>query len=130
MGYAFDTEIGDSTWLAERLLEGVQSGSVLLIHMPEQGFREWNLQAIELTLQGLQERGLKAITVSELAAKAEIEIEPSPIGLSGTGLSPSILRTQGLQSGSPAALLRKSSLSPRKAGSLQLPSGALTQGGA
>ena len=34
--------------------------------MPEKGFREWNLEAIELTLRGLSNRGFKILTVSEL----------------------------------------------------------------
>eukprot|EP00929_Paragymnodinium_shiwhaense_P086455 TRINITY_DN46978_c0_g1_i1.p1 TRINITY_DN46978_c0_g1~~TRINITY_DN46978_c0_g1_i1.p1 ORF type:complete len:521 (+),score=120.55 TRINITY_DN46978_c0_g1_i1:92-1654(+) len=77
--YALDTEVGDAEWIAERLLDKVASGSVLLIHVPERGFREWNLEALELLLQGLQERGLKAVTVSELAARAESTTAPPPM---------------------------------------------------
>ena len=37
--------------------------------MPEKGFREWNLEAIELTLKGLNEEGFKIVTFSELYNK-------------------------------------------------------------
>eukprot|EP00928_Gymnodinium_smaydae_P026680 TRINITY_DN20879_c0_g1_i2.p1 TRINITY_DN20879_c0_g1~~TRINITY_DN20879_c0_g1_i2.p1 ORF type:complete len:480 (+),score=124.14 TRINITY_DN20879_c0_g1_i2:180-1442(+) len=72
--YALDTEVGDSEWIAERLLEGVASGSVLLVHLPERGFREWCLEALARLLKGLDERGLRAVTVSELAALAESQV--------------------------------------------------------
>mmetsp|Transcript_52935 Transcript_52935/g.123944 ORF Transcript_52935/g.123944 Transcript_52935/m.123944 type:complete len:357 (+) Transcript_52935:66-1136(+) len=68
--YALDTEVDDPAWIAEQLLHKMDSGSIALVHMPEQDFREWNLEALELVLKGLQARQLRAVTVSELAERA------------------------------------------------------------
>ena len=45
---------------------GVVPGSVILIHMPERGVREWNYKAIEWTLKGLKERKLDVLNLSEI----------------------------------------------------------------
>ena len=45
-------------------------GSILIIHMPERGFREWNHEAIECLLARLAAKGLRVVTLSELAAAA------------------------------------------------------------
>ena len=42
-------------------------GSIILIHMPEKGVREWNLEAIRLTLDGLLKCNLKVVNLTELA---------------------------------------------------------------
>mmetsp|Transcript_44051 Transcript_44051/g.104230 ORF Transcript_44051/g.104230 Transcript_44051/m.104230 type:complete len:410 (+) Transcript_44051:115-1344(+) len=68
--YALDTEVDDPEWIAEQLLHKIESGSIALIHMPEKDFRAWNLRALDLLLRGLQERGLRAVTLSELSARA------------------------------------------------------------
>eukprot|EP00301_Raphidiophrys_heterophryoidea_P007728 c12953_g1_i4.p2 GENE.c12953_g1_i4~~c12953_g1_i4.p2 ORF type:complete len:108 (+),score=25.87 c12953_g1_i4:223-546(+) len=68
--YANDCLVCDAKWVADFILSYVQDGSIILIHMPERGFREWNFEAIALTLQGLQERNLRAVTVSELISLA------------------------------------------------------------
>ena len=41
-----------------------------LLHMPEQGRREHCLEALSLLLAGLQRRGLRCVTLSELAQRA------------------------------------------------------------
>jgi len=69
--YALDTEISDPSWIADSLLNNIESGSVLLIHIPERGFREWNLRALELLLEGLRLRNLRAVSVSDLANLAD-----------------------------------------------------------
>ena len=65
-GFANDTSIPDPNWISSFILRKIKKGSIILIHMPEKGFREWNLEAIELTLRGLSNRGFKILTVSEL----------------------------------------------------------------
>ena len=65
--FANDTVIPDAKWIAEFILKRVRPGSIVLIHMPEKGVREWNFQALQLTLEGLEKRNLKVVTVSELS---------------------------------------------------------------
>jgi len=48
----------------------VQSGSIIIIHMPEKGYREHMLDGIRLLLWGLKRKGLKAVTLSELSVLA------------------------------------------------------------
>jgi peptidoglycan/xylan/chitin deacetylase (PgdA/CDA1 family) len=64
--FANDTAIPDPEWIARFILGRVKPGSIVLIHMPERGCREWNLQAMRLTLQGLSQRGLRVVNFSEL----------------------------------------------------------------
>ena len=71
--FANDTAIPDPKFIANFVLKYVQSGSILLIHMPERGLREWNLEAMALTLSGLKERNLEAVTVSELHRLAGLD---------------------------------------------------------
>ena len=35
--------------------------------MPEKGVREWNYEAMRLTLQGLKDRNIKVVTLTELS---------------------------------------------------------------
>ncbi|CAJ1331694.1 unnamed protein product [Effrenium voratum] len=74
--FANDTQISDPAFIARTLLSMVdqQGGSIIVIHMPERGFREHNFEALRLLLEGLRERRLRAVTVTELAqAAARIE---------------------------------------------------------
>jgi len=64
--FANDTEIPDAEWVADFVLKNTKPGSILLIHMPERGRREWNFEAMRLTLEGLKERGLSVTTLSAL----------------------------------------------------------------
>lgn len=66
--FANDTAIPDALWIARFVLRKVMPGSIVLIHMPERGCREWNLEAMRLTLEGLTRRGLQVVTFSELKA--------------------------------------------------------------
>mmetsp|Transcript_80065 Transcript_80065/g.132442 ORF Transcript_80065/g.132442 Transcript_80065/m.132442 type:complete len:298 (-) Transcript_80065:102-995(-) len=63
--FANDTQILDSSFIAETLLSLVdpRGGSIIVIHTPEPGFREHNFEALEILLQGLAERQLRAVTV-------------------------------------------------------------------
>ena len=64
--FAADTAIPDPKWISKFILKKVKPGSVVLIHMPERGIREWNYEAMELTLKGLKEKGYNITTFSEL----------------------------------------------------------------
>jgi len=64
--FANDTAIPDAEWIAAFVLRSTRPGSILLIHMPERGRREWALEAMRLTLEGLAQRGLRVTTLSEL----------------------------------------------------------------
>mmetsp|Transcript_11350 Transcript_11350/g.25341 ORF Transcript_11350/g.25341 Transcript_11350/m.25341 type:complete len:298 (-) Transcript_11350:148-1041(-) len=68
--FADDTSITDANFLAATLLKQVRSGSVIVVHMPEKGFREHTLREIELLLEGLDKKGLKSVTLSRMAALA------------------------------------------------------------
>ncbi|CAJ1341604.1 unnamed protein product [Effrenium voratum] len=65
--YCDDWAIEDSDWVASTLLSQVRGGSVIILHMPERGFREHIFRAMELLLQGLEQRGLEVTTLSQLA---------------------------------------------------------------
>jgi len=45
-----------------------RSGSIVLLHMPEVGFREYNLESLRMALAGLQARGLQCISLSQMEA--------------------------------------------------------------
>tara|TARA_B100000780_G_scaffold277493_1_gene248321 strand:- start:937 stop:1863 length:927 start_codon:yes stop_codon:yes gene_type:complete len=64
--FAHDTFIPDPKWIAKHILKRVKPGSIILIHMPERGLREWNFEAMRLTLIGLKEKGLKVQTLSQM----------------------------------------------------------------
>ena len=70
-GYANDPHIPDSDFIAKTMLTAAQSGSILIIHFPEKGFREWNIGAMESLFEGLKEKGLKCVTLSELESAAK-----------------------------------------------------------
>lgn len=69
--YCDDWAVSDAKWVARTLLKQAKAGSIIIMHMPEKGFREHTLQALELVLQGLSERGLKCTTLSDLSSKAQ-----------------------------------------------------------
>mmetsp|Transcript_502 Transcript_502/g.751 ORF Transcript_502/g.751 Transcript_502/m.751 type:complete len:274 (-) Transcript_502:638-1459(-) len=68
--FANDTAIPDPVFISDYILKNVKPGSILLIHMPERGFREWNYEAMERTLEGLEKQGYEVGTVSELFERA------------------------------------------------------------
>ena len=65
-GFASDTSIPDPKWISNFILRKIKDGSIILIHMPEKGIREWNLEAMELTLKGLKEKEYDIVTFSKL----------------------------------------------------------------
>ena len=64
--FANDTAIPDAHWISRYILKRVKTGSIILIHMPEKGVREWNLEAMRLALDGLRKRNLKVVNLTEL----------------------------------------------------------------
>ena len=64
--FAHDTFIPDPKWIAKFILKKVKPGSIILIHMPERGLREWNFEAMKLTLIGLEKKGLKVLNLSQI----------------------------------------------------------------
>mmetsp|Transcript_17364 Transcript_17364/g.40497 ORF Transcript_17364/g.40497 Transcript_17364/m.40497 type:complete len:625 (-) Transcript_17364:128-2002(-) len=67
--YANDPWIDDADFLAKSMLKRASVGSVAVLHTPERGFREYNLEALRLFLQGLQDikpKPLRAVTLTEL----------------------------------------------------------------
>ena len=64
--FANDTYIPDPNWISKFILDRVKPGSIILIHMPERGVREWNYKAMELTLKGLKEKNLEILNLSEM----------------------------------------------------------------
>lgn len=82
--YANDPWISDPHFIAETMLERAEHGSIAVIHMPEHGFREYNLQALREFLAGLSERGLHAVTLSALHAAAVTTKRALPVAAAVT----------------------------------------------
>ena len=72
--YAACPVIEDGRWIGQSLTKQVlnnksksKSGSIVLLHMPEKGFREYCFMALEILLQELcEKRNYKICTVTEL----------------------------------------------------------------
>lgn len=58
-------------WVASR---AATHGSIIALHMPERGFREWQLEAIGNVLRGLAYKRLSAVTLTQLHA---LSVAPS-----------------------------------------------------
>eukprot|EP00931_Biecheleriopsis_adriatica_P058465 TRINITY_DN34812_c0_g1_i1.p1 TRINITY_DN34812_c0_g1~~TRINITY_DN34812_c0_g1_i1.p1 ORF type:complete len:417 (-),score=71.95 TRINITY_DN34812_c0_g1_i1:79-1269(-) len=64
--YASCPIVQDGEFIGSFLARRARHGSILLLHMPERGFRDWCLDGLRHLLEGLRARGLQAVTVSEL----------------------------------------------------------------
>ena len=64
--FANDTSIPDPDWISNFILKRANPGSILLIHMPEKGVREWNLEAMRMTLDALLRCNLDVVNLTEL----------------------------------------------------------------
>lgn len=64
--FAHDTFIPDPHWISKFILRKVKPGSIILIHMPERGVREWNYDALQLILEGLEKKNLAILNLSEI----------------------------------------------------------------
>ena len=76
--YANDCHVPLPRWIAWCMCRRATHGSILVVHMPERGFREWDYLAIESILTRLSARGLRAVTLGELAAAAVPGPRPGP----------------------------------------------------
>jgi len=65
--FANDTSIPDAKWISDFILKWVKPGSIIIIHMPERGVREWNYEAMELILIGLNNMNLNILNLTELS---------------------------------------------------------------
>ena len=52
--------------VATIMLKQVRVGSVAILHMPEKGFRQGGLLALEFFLQGIQSKGWKCVNLTEM----------------------------------------------------------------
>ena len=66
--YASCPIVQDADKIGDIITSQAESGSILLIHMPERGFRDWTLPGMEKTLRLLKEQGVRVVTLSELQA--------------------------------------------------------------
>ena len=70
--FANDTSIPDPKWIANLILKTVQPGSIVILHMPERGVREWTYEALELVLKGLTEKNLNMLNLTGLEIKSKL----------------------------------------------------------
>lgn len=68
--YACCPVIQDGAFIGDLLARRAQHGSVILIHMPSKGVREWCFEGLATLLDGLRDRGLKPVTLTDLARRA------------------------------------------------------------
>ena len=70
----------NAPFAARTMLKQARPGSILIMHMPEKGFREHTFRVLERVLAGLKDRGLRCVTLSEMSAMVAPtrELRPSP----------------------------------------------------
>lgn len=70
--FANDTVIADPEFIATTLFSmiSLEGGSIVVIHIPEKGFREYNLDALKLLLQKIKEAELRVTSLTNLAEAA------------------------------------------------------------
>lgn len=64
--YANDPWIRDHDFIIEEVLAGITHGSIIVVHMPERGFRRHTYFALRGILQGLQDRNFRAVNLTTL----------------------------------------------------------------
>jgi len=69
--YASCPIIQDGVFIGEFLSKSAKDGSIILLHMPERSFRTWCSVGLTELLEGLKARGLKVVTLGELAELAK-----------------------------------------------------------
>lgn len=65
--YACCPVIQDGKFVGDYLSRSVSDGSVVVIHMPELGHREWCMDGLEVFLRGIAARNLQAVSLGNLA---------------------------------------------------------------
>ena len=69
--FANDTAIPDPKWISETIIDQVKEGSIIVMHMPEKGVREWCLDAMELTLDHISRNlGYDIVNLTELEKRS------------------------------------------------------------
>ena len=64
--YCDDWAMTDSKYVSKTLAKQARPGSVIIMHMPERGFREHTYEALRELLEDLSARGLKCTTLTKL----------------------------------------------------------------
>merc|ERR1712039_770501 len=68
--YASCPVVEDGEWIGRFLARRAIEGSIILIHMPERGHREHCMVGLQILLNGLRERNLRAVSIGQLAKLA------------------------------------------------------------
>lgn len=75
--YASCPIVEDGEYIGRMLARNAREGSIILLHMPERGFRDWCMVALRRLLEQLESRDLRIVTVSELGQLADREVIPT-----------------------------------------------------
>jgi len=65
--YASCPIVEDGKFIGDFLPRRCSDGSIILLHMPELGHREWCMDGLRGMLEGLKQRGFKVVSVGELS---------------------------------------------------------------
>jgi peptidoglycan/xylan/chitin deacetylase (PgdA/CDA1 family) len=60
----------NAAFVARTILQQATSGSIIILHQPEVGYREHTLTILQRVLEGLTAKGMRAVTLSEMEALA------------------------------------------------------------
>jgi len=68
--YASCPLVEDGEYVGNALSRRAQDGSIILLHMPEKGFRDHTMLALKVLLKGLQHRQLRVVSLEMMQALA------------------------------------------------------------
>lgn len=71
--YACCPVIQNGAFIGDFLARSAQSGSIIVIHMPSHGLREWCYEGLKRFLEGLAQKNLRAVSVSKLEEKSKAD---------------------------------------------------------
>ena len=81
--YCDDWALENNVQFAVRtLVQQAAGGSIIILHMPERGFREHTYEILQQLLAGLRAKRLRCVTLSELAAQA-VAADATPADFGG-----------------------------------------------
>lgn len=80
--YCDDWAIENPWYIASTIAAQADHGSVVVLHMPERGFREHCLEALKLVLENLSAEGYTCVSLSKLDELSVDAPEPTP-GING-----------------------------------------------
>lgn len=78
--YCDDWGVHDPVWIADIILRQVRSGSIINLHMPSLEHFGHTYEALELIMEGLDAKGLRCLTLTELSTHATTVAGPSMQG--------------------------------------------------